>query len=188
VAEPLRGRTIVLGVTGSIAAYKAAVLVRRLRDRGADVFVVMTQAAARFVTPLTFRALSQHPVVAEMWAGDVPWEEPHVELGGRADLVLVAPATADALARFAGGFGDDAVSATVLATRAPVVVAPAMSDAMAQAPAVQENLARLRARGVHVVGPERGRLASGRMGLGRMTEPEAIVETVAGILARARSG
>jgi phosphopantothenoylcysteine decarboxylase/phosphopantothenate--cysteine ligase len=186
VTASLRGRTVVLGVTGSIAAYKAAVILRRLRERGADVFVVMTPAAARFVTPLTFRALSQQPVVADMWAGDLPWEEPHIALGERADLVLVAPATADLLARLAGGFGDDPVSATVLATRAPVVVAPAMSDAMAQAAAVQENLARLRARGVHVVGPERGVLASGRVGLGRMSEPEAIVEAVAAILAEIR--
>ncbi|HET7265929.1 MAG TPA: flavoprotein [bacterium] len=186
MADPLRGRAVVLGVTGSIAAYKAAVIVRRLRERGAEVFVVMTPAAAQFVTPLTFRALSQQPVVSGMWTGDVPWDEPHVALGGRADLVLVAPATADMLARLAGGFGDDPVSATVLATRAPVVVAPAMSDAMAQAAAVQENLARLRARGVHVVGPERGVLASGQVGLGRMTEPEAIVEAVAAILAEAR--
>lgn len=184
--EPLRGRTVVLGVTGSIAAYKAAVIVRRLRERGAAVFVVMTPAAARFVTPLTFRALSQQPVVTDMWAGDVPWEEPHVALGERADLILVAPATADLIARLAGGFGDDPVSATVLATRAPVVIAPAMSDVMAQAPAVQENLSRLRARGVRVVGPERGVLASGAVGLGRMTEPEAIVEAVAAILAEAR--
>lgn len=184
--EPLRGRTVVLGVAGSIAAYKAAVIVRRLRERGAGVFVVMTPAAARFVTPLTFRALSQQPVVTGMWAGDVPWEEPHVLLGERADIVLVAPATADLIARLAGGFGDDPVSATVLATRAPVVIAPAMSDAMAQAPAVQENLSRLRARGVHVIGPERGALASGAVGLGRMTEPEAIVEAVAAILAEAR--
>ncbi|MHB8732139.1 MAG: flavoprotein [bacterium] len=186
MTESLRGRTVVLGVTGSIAAYKAAVIVRRLRERGAEVFVVMTPAAARFVTPLTFRALSQQPVVADMWAGDLPWEEPHVALGERADLVLVAPATADLLARLAGGFGDDPVSATVLATRAPVVVAPAMSDAMAQAAAVQENLARLRARGVHVLGPERGALASGQIGLGRMSEPEAIVEAVAAILAEKR--
>lgn len=184
--EPLRGRTVVLGVTGSIAAYKAAVIVRRLRERGAAVFVVMTPAAARFVTPLTFRALSQQPVVTDMWAGDVPWEEPHVALGERADLILVAPATADLIARLAGGFGDDPVSATVLATRAPVVIAPAMSDVMAQAPAVQENLSRLRARGVRVIGPERGVLASGAVGLGRMTEPEAIVEAVAAILAEAR--
>jgi phosphopantothenoylcysteine decarboxylase/phosphopantothenate--cysteine ligase len=186
VPETLRGRTVVLGVSGSIAAYKAAVIVRALRARGAEVFVVMTPSAVRFVTPLTFRALSQQPVVADMWAGDAPWEEPNVALGERADLLLVAPATADMLARLAAGFGDDPVSATVLATRAPVVVAPAMSDAMAQSPVVQENLSRLRARGVHVVGPEHGRLASGRVGLGRMTEPEAIVEAVAAILAAKR--
>ncbi|HLW46479.1 MAG TPA: flavoprotein [bacterium] len=182
MAGSLRGRTVVLGVSGSIAAYKAAVIVRRLREQGADVYVVMTPAAARFVTPLTFRALSQQPVVADMWAPDVPWEEPHVALGRRADLLLIAPATADMVARLAGGFGDDPVSATALSTRAPVVIAPAMSDAMAQSPAVQENLTRLRARGVRVLGPEHGRLASGEVGLGRMTEPEAIVEAVAAIL------
>jgi phosphopantothenoylcysteine decarboxylase / phosphopantothenate---cysteine ligase len=182
VAETLRGRTVVLGVSGSIAAYKAAVIVRRLREQGAEVCVVMTPAAARFVTPLTFRALSQQPVVADMWAPDVPWEEPHVALGARADLLLVAPATANMVARLAAGFGDDPVSATALATRAPIVVAPAMSDAMAQSPAVQENLERLRARGVRVLGPVHGRLASGRVGPGRMTEPEAIVEAVAAIL------
>src|SRR5690242_9587642 len=104
----------------------------------------MTPAAARFVTPLTFRALSQQPVIADMWAADLPWEEPHVFLGGRADLLLIAPATADMIARLAAGFGDDPVSATALATRAPIVVAPAMSDAMAQSAAVEENLARLR--------------------------------------------
>jgi phosphopantothenoylcysteine decarboxylase / phosphopantothenate---cysteine ligase len=186
MADALRGRTVVLGVSGSIAAYKAAVLVRRLRERGAEVFVVMTPAAARFVTPLTFRALSQQPVVADVWAGDLPWEEPHVALGERADVLLVAPATADMIARLAAGLADDPVSATALATRAPLVVAPAMSDAMAASPVVQENLARLRARGAHVVGPEHGRLASGRIGLGRMTEPEAIVEAVAGLFASAR--
>ncbi|HEV2439767.1 MAG TPA: flavoprotein [bacterium] len=186
MSDALRGRTVVLGVSGSIAAYKAAVIVRRLRDRGVEVFVVMTPAAAEFVTPLTFRALSQRPVLADMWARDLPWEEPHVALGEQADLLLIAPATADMVARLAGGFGDDPVSATVLATRAPVVVAPAMSDAMAQAPVVQENLARLRARGIHVLGPEHGVLASGRVGLGRMTEPEAIVEAVAAILAKER--
>jgi phosphopantothenoylcysteine decarboxylase/phosphopantothenate--cysteine ligase len=178
----LRGRTVVLGVSGSIAAYKAAAVVRHLKEEGAEVYVVMTPAAARFVTPLTFRALSHQPVVADMWAPDVPWEEPHVALGARADLLLIAPATADTVARLAAGFGDDPVSATALATRAPIVVAPAMSDAMAQSAVVQENLSRLRARGVRVLGPEHGRLASGQVGLGRMTEPEAIVEAVAAIL------
>lgn len=182
MADALRGRTVVLGVSGSIAAYKAPVIVRRLREEGAEVYVVMTPGAARFVTPLTFRALSQQPVVADMWAPDVPWEEPHVALGERADLLLVAPATADILARLAAGFGDDPVSATALATRAPIVVAPAMSDAMVQSPAVQDNLTRLRGRGVRVLGPEHGRLASGRVGLGRMSEPDAIVEAVAAIL------
>lgn len=182
----LDGRTVVLGISGSIAAYKAAVLVRLLRARGAEVYVVMTAAASRFISPLTLRALSHQPVVSDMWAGDTPWVEPHVALGERADLLIVAPATADMLARLAAGLGDDPVSATALATRAPVLVAPAMSDAMTASPAVQENLSRLRTRGVHVVGPEHGPLASGRTGLGRMTEPETIVEAAAAILAGGR--
>jgi phosphopantothenoylcysteine decarboxylase/phosphopantothenate--cysteine ligase len=182
VVGTLRGRTVVLGVSGSIAAYKAAVIVRRLREEGADVYVVMTPAAARFVTPVTFRALSQQPVVEDMWAAGVPWEEPHVALGARADVVLIAPATADMVARLAAGLADDPVCATALATRAPIVVAPAMSDAMAESGAVQDNLARLRARGIRVLGPEHGRLASGRVGPGRMTEPEAIVEAVVAVL------
>lgn len=180
--DVFRGRTAVVGVSGSIAAYKAAIVVRLLKERGAEVYVAMTPAAARFVTPLTFRALSQQPVLADMWAPEVPWPEPHVALGERADVLIIAPATADMIARLAAGFGDDPVSAVALATRAPVVLAPAMSDAMAAASVVQENLARLRARGVRVIGPEHGPLASGRTGLGRMSEPDAIVEAAAALL------
>jgi phosphopantothenoylcysteine decarboxylase / phosphopantothenate---cysteine ligase len=178
VAGALANRTIVVGVCGSIAAYKVAVLVRRLRQEGADVHVVMTPAATRFVGPVTFRALSQRPVITDMWDPNAPWDEPHVALGERADLYVIAPATADMVGKLAGGLADDLVCATALATRAPVLVAPAMSDHMAESPVVQDNLARLRARGVHVIGPERGPLASGRIGLGRMSEPEAIVAEV----------
>ncbi|HLW59916.1 MAG TPA: flavoprotein [bacterium] len=179
VAGSLAGRVVVVGVTGSIAAYKVAVVVRRLRGEDADVYVLMTAAAVRFVGPATFRALSHHPVITDMWDPNGPWDEPHVALGELADLYLIAPASADMLGRLAAGLAGDIVSATALATRAPLVVAPAMSDRMAESPVVQENLARLRARGVDVIGPDRGPLASGKSGLGRMAEPEAIVSTVA---------
>lgn len=178
----LEGRTIVVGVCGSIAAYKAATLVRLLLREGADVYVAMTPAAARFVGPATFRALSRHPVVTDMWAPDSPWDEPHVALGERADLYVVAPATADMLARLAVGLADDVVCATALATRSPILLAPAMSDAMAESAAVRENTERLRARGVRIAGPARGELASCKVGLGRMVEPDAIVAEIVELL------
>lgn len=181
----LRGRVVVVGVCGSIAAYKVAAAVRLLVKAGAEVHVVMTPAATRFIGPVTFRALSRHPVVTDMWAADSPWDEPHVALGQRADCYVIAPATADMLGRLAAGLADDIVCATALATRAPILVAPAMSAEMAAAPAVEENTARLRARGVHVIGPERGELASGQDGIGRLSEPEAIVARIAALVGEA---
>jgi phosphopantothenoylcysteine decarboxylase/phosphopantothenate--cysteine ligase len=172
---------VVVGVCGSIAAYKVAIVVRRLDQEGAEVHVVMTPAAARFVGSATFRALSHRAVITDMWDPDGPWDEPHVALGERADIYLIAPATADMVAKLTAGLADDLVSATALATQAPLLVAPAMSDRMAEAPVVQDNLARLRARGVHVLGPDRGPLASGKVGLGRMVEPDAIVAEVIAI-------
>ena len=177
----LAGRVVVVGVCGSIAAYKVAIAVRRLHQEGAEVHVAMTAAALRFVGSATFRALSHRRVITDMWDPDGPWDEPHVALGERADIYLIAPATADMVAKLTVGIADDLVSATALATRAPLVVAPAMSDRMAEAPVVQDNLARLRARGVHVLGPDRGPLASGKVGLGRMVEPDAIVAEVIAI-------
>jgi phosphopantothenoylcysteine decarboxylase/phosphopantothenate--cysteine ligase len=176
---------IVVGVCGSVAAYKAATAVRLLVKAGAEVHVVMTASATRFVGPVTFRALSRHPVVTDMWAADSPWDEPHVALGQRADCYLIAPATADMLGRLAAGLADDIVCATALATRAPILVAPAMSAEMAASPAVEENTARLRARGVYVIGPERGELASGQVGVGRLAEPDAIVARVATLVGEA---
>ncbi len=182
--EPGRfaNKIVVVGVTGGIAAYKAAQLVSTLRRFGADVYVIMTSSAARFVGPLTFRALSAHPVISDLWSPDNPWDEPHVFLGERAHLYVIAPATAQTLAKLALGFSDDVVSATALATRAPVLLAPAMSDLMYEHPATQEHLRTLRARGYHVIGPEVGRLASGKEGIGRMAEPDAIVEEIAALL------
>ncbi len=175
-------RVIVVGVTGGIAAYKAAQLVSTLRRLGAEVHVVMTPSATRFVGPLTFRTLSQHPVITDMWSSENPWDEPHVYLGERAHLYVIAPATAHTLAKLALGLSDDVVSSTALATRAPVLLAPAMSDLMYEHPATQEHLRTLRARGYHVIGPEVGRLASGKEGIGRMAEPEAIVEEIGALL------
>lgn len=186
MAGDLRGRVIIVGVCGSIAAYKVASVVRALTEKDADVYVLMTPAATRFVGPVTFRALSRHPVITEMWAPDLPWDEPHVALGELADLYLIAPATADILGRLAAGLADDIVCATALATRAPVLLAPAMSDLMATSSAVQDNMARLRERGAHFIGPDRGPLASGKVGLGRLAEPEAIVAEVMALVGGAK--
>ena len=186
MARALADKTIVVGVCGSIAAYKVAVVVRRLRMEGADVYVIMTSAAARFVGPTTFKALSHHPVITDMWDPNGLWDEPHVALGERADLYLIAPATADMLGRLAAGLADDVVCATALATRAPILVAPAMSDRMAESVVVRENLARLRSRGMRVIGPERGPLASGKVGLGRMAEPEAITSEIMALVGGAQ--
>lgn len=178
----LGGKVILVGVTGGIAAYKAAVLVSRLRQQDADVHVLMTASASQFVQPLTFRALSGHPVITDLWDPGNPYDEPHVTLGERASAYVIAPVTAHTLAKLATGLADDAVCATALATRAPVLLAPAMSDAMYEHPTVQEHLRVLRERGYRVIGPEVGWLASGKRGIGRMSEPDAIVDEIVAIL------
>ena len=165
---------IVLGISGGIAAYKAVEVCRRLVDAGHHVVPVLTDAAARFVGPTTFSALASEPVPAGLWEGGIP----HTRLGRTADLVVVAPATADLLARYAAGMADDLLTATLLATRSPVVVCPAMHTEMWEHAAVAENLAVLRRRGVFVVEPESGRLAGGDVGPGRMAAPETIVARV----------
>ncbi|HXF82205.1 MAG TPA: flavoprotein [bacterium] len=183
MSDRLDGRVIVVGVTGGIAAYKAVTLVSRLRQLGAEVHVVMTPAATRFVSAATFRAVSQHPVITDLWDPASPYDEPHVALGERAALYVIAPATAHTIARLALGLADDAVSATALATRAPLIVAPAMHDAMYEHPATQAHLRTLRERGCHLVGPETGWLASGKTGIGRMAEPDAIIDEICAVLA-----
>ena len=167
-------RKVVIGVTGSIAAYKACELVRLLVKRGDDVHVVMTEHAKAFVTPLTFRTLSRHPVQSELFAEPLDWKPEHIGLAERADLVVVAPATANILAKMAHGLADDLLSSVALATRAPILVAPAMNTGMWANPATQANLAALRARGVRVVEPGDGELACGTTGTGRMAEPGEI--------------
>jgi phosphopantothenoylcysteine decarboxylase/phosphopantothenate--cysteine ligase len=179
----LQGRRVVLGVSGGIAAYKAVDVCRRLVDAGAHVMPVLTTDALRFVGALTFSALASEPARTSLF--DAPEPIPHTRLGQTADLVVVAPATAKLLGKYAAGISDDLLTATLLATRAPVLVAPAMHTEMWEHPAVQENLATLRRRGVHVVGPEVGHLAGGDAGAGRMSEPEAIVAAAADVLADA---
>lgn len=168
------GRFVVLAVTGSIAVYKMVELARRLVQAGATVQVVMTKSAAEFVTPLTFQALTHRPVEIEMFAMQDERAAGHVAMGHQADVVVVAPATAHVLARLAHGFSDDLVATTVLATSAPVIVAPAMETHMWQNAATQANVSALRARGVRVIDPETGALASGDVGPGRLASLERI--------------
>ena len=191
----LRDRVVVVGVSGGIAAYKACELVRRLRDRGATVLVVMTQAACEFVTPLTFQALSGNPVVTNLWGDqrprfDLPLESvgkvrghvEHVDVAEVASALVIAPATADLMARLVHGVAPDALTALVLATSAPILVAPAMDLQMWQNAATQDNARVLRSRGFRFVGPDSGELASGLSGPGRLAEVNAIVDELEAML------
>ena len=166
---------VLLCVSGGIAAYKAAELLRRLRDAGCDVQVAMTANAQRFVTAQTFQALSHRSVRTSLWDESAEAAMGHLELAGWAQQVIVAPATANTIAKLAHGIADDLVSTLCLATEAPLAIAPAMNHRMWRHPATQANVAALRDRGVQVIGPDDGRLAEGESGPGRMTEPMAIV-------------
>ncbi len=177
----LIGKRIVLGVTGGISAYKAAFLVRLLRKNGANVRVVMTQSATKFVTPLTFQALSAKPVHTELLDLNTETAMGHIELAKWADLILIAPASANFIARYANGFAEDLLSTLCLATDSPVIIAPAMNQQMWRNQATQENLERINARGITVVGPTAGVQACGDDGPGRMLEPEEIVVHTANI-------
>ena len=170
----LAGKRILLGVTGGIAAYKSAVLLRLLRTHGADVRVVMTQGAREFVTPLTFQALSGKPVHTELLDLEAESAMGHIELARWADLILIAPASANFIARFSNGFADDLLSTLCLATNAPVLLAPAMNQQMWLNSATQENIEKLKARGVGILGPAEGEQACGENGPGRMLEAEEI--------------
>lgn len=167
---------IVLGVTGGIAVYKACELLRLLQKRGIDVFVVMTQNACRFVAPLTFETLSGHPVAVDTFDRPQTWEVEHIALAKRADLFMIAPATADIIGKMACGIADDMLSTTVMATRAPVLIAPAMNTGMWENAAVQQNVKTLQARGVEFVMPVSGHLACGDSGTGKMEDVEIIAE------------
>lgn len=177
----LNGKRIVLGVTGGIAAYKSAELTRLLRETGAEVRVAMTPAACAFVAPLTFQALSGHPVGLNLLETPEGAAMEHIDLARWADAVLVAPATADFLARLRLGMADSLLAALCLATQAPLVVAPAMNQAMWRHPATQDNLAVLRERGVHVFGPDEGAQACGDVGPGRMLEPAGLRDALAAL-------
>jgi len=179
----LSGKRIVLGVTGGIAAYKAAELVRLMVRQGADVQVAMSEGATHFVTPTTFQALSGKPVFTDQWDPTMPNGMAHIDLSRQADLILVAPATADFLARIVHGLADDLLATMVLARACPLLVAPAMNRQMWENPATQRNVAQLAVDGVGLLGPASGAQACGEVGLGRMLEPEEIVEQVIDFLA-----
>jgi phosphopantothenoylcysteine decarboxylase/phosphopantothenate--cysteine ligase len=177
-------KKIVLGVTGSIAAYKVADLASKLTQAGAQVDVILTEAAAKFVTPLTFQSVTGRPAHVDLWEASAEAHVAHVALGEQADLLLIAPATADTIAKLAHGLADNLLTVTALAARCPVLVAPAMDGGMFAHPATQANLATLVAREVTVIGPAEGRMASGLTGRGRMVEPEALLGQVRLALAR----
>jgi phosphopantothenoylcysteine decarboxylase len=174
--------TIVLGITASIAAYKGADLTSQLRKAGCDIHAVLTDGATRFITPLTLQTLSRHPVTTDIFDEKVGWQPGHIDLADRADLLLIAPASADIIAKLAHGFADEALTAIALATKAPVLLAPAMNGKMWLHPATQSNVAVLRDRGVEFIGPEEGMLACGYEGLGRLWPVDQIVATALKIL------
>jgi len=169
-------KTVILGVTGSIAAYKACEITGFLRKAGLDVNVILTKEAAEFVTPLTFRTLSGNKVAAGMF--DIPeeWDPAHISLAKRADLVLIAPASANIIGKLASGVCDDLLTCVVLATKAPVLIAPAMNTNMYEHKIVQANIAKLKSIGYHFIGPVKGRLACGDEGVGHIACPEEIIK------------
>jgi phosphopantothenoylcysteine decarboxylase/phosphopantothenate--cysteine ligase len=180
----LTNKTIVLGVTGSIAAYKAADIASRLTKAGAKVDVVMTEAATRFISPLALRSLTGRAVVSDMFDLDSQYTIEHIALAEAADVVVIAPATASLIAKAAAGISDDMVTLVLLATKAPIILAPAMNANMFANPITQENLAKLKARGFIIVDPEYGRLASGAKGKGRLADIDQIMGTIEQVLGR----
>lgn len=174
----LEGRTILLGVTGSIAAYKAADIVGRLTEAGAHVFPILSAGAANFIQPLTLQTLSKNPVASDIWEEGRGWQPGHIELADRADLLLVAPATAHCIAQFAQGLAPDLLTSVHLATPAPVMLAPAMNGKMLRHPATQANLSCLRERGYHIIEPDTGMLACGYEGPGKLAAVDVIISAV----------
>ncbi len=183
MAEVLAGKRIVLGITGSIAAYKAADLTSQLRKREAQVYPVLTTGGSRFITALTLQTLARRPVAHDLWSEGNGWQPGHIELADQADLLVVAPATADVIAQFAHGLAPDFLSSLYLVARCPVLMAPAMNGKMWTHPATQQNVATLRARGVAFIGPEEGMLACGYEGVGRLWPVEGIIERIEALLA-----
>ncbi|MDN4592456.1 bifunctional phosphopantothenoylcysteine decarboxylase/phosphopantothenate--cysteine ligase CoaBC [Polycladomyces subterraneus] len=179
----MKGKRIVVGITGGIAAYKAAALVSALAKLEADVRVIMTESATRFITPLTLQTLSRHHVAVDTFDERDPAVVSHIDLADHADLFVIAPATANLLGKLAHGLGDDMLTTALLATQAPVLIAPAMNVHMYENPIVQENIAKLKRLGYHFIDPGEGQLACGYVGRGRMAEPEEIVERIRELLA-----
>ena len=174
----LTDKTVALGITGGIAAYKAADIASKLTQAGAKVEVIMTDSATRFIAPLTLRNITGRQVITDMFDPASEWSIQHVSLAEAADVVVIAPATANTIAKLACGIADDMLSGTVLATLAPVILAPSMNDNMYRNPVTQENISRLRARGFSIIEPEAGRLASGKVGKGRLADTGAIIAAV----------
>lgn len=172
------GKNVVLGVTGGIAVYKAIEVVSRLKKAGANVHVIMTKSAAHFVTPLTFREISGNPVITDMWDEPKTWNVQHIALATLADLFLIIPATANIIGKIANGIADDMLSTTVMATKAPVIIAPAMNTNMFLNAIVQNNMLKLVNAGYHIIEPETGMLACGVEGQGRLPEPAAIINKI----------
>ena len=178
----LKDKTVVLGITGGIAAYKAAELTRLLIKAGADVHVIMTKGAAEFITPLTLQTLSKNPVHTDLFSLTQEAEVGHISLADRADIFVIAPATANLIGKISHGIADDLLSTTTMATKAPVLLAPAMNCNMYENPIVQENMSKLRGHGYHFIDSETGELACGYEGKGRMAEPSDILEEIETIL------
>jgi phosphopantothenoylcysteine decarboxylase/phosphopantothenate--cysteine ligase len=180
----LKDKTIILGITGGIAAYKAADLASKLTQAGAKVDTIMTESATKFISPVTFRGVTGRDVATTMWDLTGPFSVEHIALADAADIVVIAPATANIIAKIASGLADDLLSCTVLATRAPVVIAPAMHNNMWENTVTQENIKKLKARGFTIVGPGYGHLASGAIGWGRLIENEVIIASIATVLGK----
>ena len=181
-----RDRTIVLAVTGGIAAYKSAALVRELKNADAEVLVIMTKDSKEFISPLTFETLSQNPVAVEMFDRENKWGLEHIALADRADILIVAPATANIIGKANSGIADDLVSTTILTMMSsiPILMAPAMNNRMWDNPVVRKNVEKLKNIGVHFEGPCEGKLADGRIGMGRMAEIEDILKHAEKLLKR----
>ena len=180
----MKPKTIILGVTGSIAAYKAADIASQLTKLGHVVHAVLTSDAAHFVTPLVLKTLTRNPVTTSLYDEELGGRPTHIELADAANLLLIAPATANILAKLAHGLADDALTAIALATRAPILIAPAMNGKMWEHAATQENAAILKKRGVQFIGPEKGLLACGYEGLGRLWNPDGIVQAAVKMIGR----
>ena len=171
-------KNIILGVTGSIAAFKAAIIVSRLKGLGFDVTVIMTKSSQSFIHPLTFRTLSQNKVVTDIFTDESVYDPHHVSMAHKADIIVIAPATANIIGKFASGIADDALTSTVLASNVPIIIAPAMEENMYMNQITQRNINILKEVGYKFVGPEKGRLASGRTGVGRLADVELIIQAI----------